>query len=190
MAAYHSSGSSRPGSPSRPSVSPNSVMVITPEASFSITSTVFSTAGAASGFIRRTFFRSAFFTGGRLGLFLAIARFVAFLRPDVDALRALPRTAAPFLRRTFDRFFRLAVIDPFPIGVRRIVSAAKISRDTQAVACGGGDLILRQALLQAFAPASSCRCLLRLVRAIRDQRYYPAQGRHWIAAKTVPQSHK
>jgi len=57
-----------------------------------------STAGATGSLVRR----AAFFTGARLGLALATVRFT---------LRALPRVAA-FLFCTFDRFLRLAMIDP------------------------------------------------------------------------------
>jgi len=53
----------------------------------------------------------------RLGLALATVRFVAFPRADLDSLLALPRVAefplGSFPRFcTFDRFLRLAMIDP------------------------------------------------------------------------------
>jgi hypothetical protein len=89
------------------------VTVITPGAGFSITSTtVVSTVGAAARF-RRTFLLAAFFTAARLGVALATLRLVAFPRPDLDVLRVLRFVAALFLPCTFDRFFRLAMIDPF-----------------------------------------------------------------------------
>jgi hypothetical protein len=59
-------------------------------------------------------FRAAFFAVARLGLLLASVFACA-------ALRALPRLAEfPFRSFarfcTFDRFFRLAMIRPFPVG--------------------------------------------------------------------------
>jgi hypothetical protein len=77
-----------------------------------------STAGAAGRFIRRTSFRAAFFTGARLGLALATARFAAaFPR----AALALGRAVAAFLLWTFDDcFLRLAMIDPCWRSAKRI----------------------------------------------------------------------
>ena len=69
-------------------------------------------------FIRRTTFGAAFFTA-RLGLALAIVRFVAFAA--LAALRALPRwfPLGSFPRFcTFDAFLRLATIDPRWLYVR------------------------------------------------------------------------
>jgi hypothetical protein len=92
------------------------VTVITLGAGCSITSTAtVSTTGATGCFIRS--FHAAFFTGVRLGLALATVRFVAFPRVDLDTLLALPRVAefplGSFPRFcTFDRFLRLAMIDP------------------------------------------------------------------------------
>jgi hypothetical protein len=68
-----------------------------------------STTGAAGCF---TFRAAAFFNAARLGLALAAVRFVA-----LATLRALPRLAefplGSFPRFcTFDRFLRLAMIDP------------------------------------------------------------------------------
>jgi hypothetical protein len=63
--------------------------------------------------MRGSFFRAAFFAPARLGLALAIVRFVPLPRADLDAVRALPRAAELFLR-TFARFFRLAMDDLLP----------------------------------------------------------------------------
>ena len=80
--------------------------VITPGAGCSITSTAtVSTVGAAG--------RAAFFTGVRLSLPLATARFVAFPRAALDYFFALGRAVAPFLFLTLDDcFLCLAMIDP------------------------------------------------------------------------------
>jgi hypothetical protein len=88
------------------------VIVITPGAGCSITSTAtVSTAGVAGRFICR----ATFFTGARLGLALATVRFVAFPRADLATFRALARAAVPlssFPRFcTFDAFLRLAMMD-------------------------------------------------------------------------------
>jgi hypothetical protein len=111
------------------------VTVITPGAGCSITSTAtVSTAGATGCFIRRTSFRAAFFTGARLGLALAIVRFVAFAA--LDALRALPRLAEFPLRSfaclcTFDAFLRLAMIAPLVLRNDTTVQvAASLSKVT------------------------------------------------------------
>jgi hypothetical protein len=93
------------------------VTVITPGAGSSITSTTTVSTPGPGGFIRRSFFRTAFFVAARWGLAPAVG-FVPFPRADLDTLRALPRTAACLLRGsarffgcTFARFFRLAMID-------------------------------------------------------------------------------
>jgi hypothetical protein len=119
----------------RTSASSTSVTVITPGAGCSITSTAtVSTAGATGCFIRRTSFRAAFFTGARLGLALAIVRFVAFAA--LDALRALPRLAEFPLRSfaclcTFDAFLRLAMIAPLVLRNDTTVQvAASLSKVT------------------------------------------------------------
>ena len=90
----------------------------------SITSTTTVSTAGPGGFIRCSFFRIAFFVATRLGLALATAGLVAFPRADLDTVRALTRTAArllPGLARffgcAFDRFFRLAMIDLFPLAV-------------------------------------------------------------------------
>ena len=98
-------------------VSSTSVTVITPGAGCSITSTAtVSTTGVTARFT----FRAAFFTGARLGLALATARFAAFA--VLDTLRGLPRLAEfPLLSFprscTFDRFLSLAMIAPW-VGLR------------------------------------------------------------------------
>jgi hypothetical protein len=117
---YDSSDSSRPsvcsGSAlgSRTSVASTSVTTIAPEAGSSIASTMaVSTAGVLGGFIGCAFLRVTFFAPARLGLALAkdflgfdlaIVRFAAFPRAELEVLRALPR-AADFPLRAVARFF-------------------------------------------------------------------------------------
>ena len=98
--------------------------VITPGAGCSITSTAtVSTAGATGCFTRHTSFRAAFFAGARLGLGLAIVRFVAFSCADLDTLRALGRAVPPFLFCTFDRVLRLAMVAPVLVGALQRIDA-------------------------------------------------------------------
>jgi hypothetical protein len=91
------------------------VTVITPGAGCSITSTAtVSTTEVTGRFTFRAFtFGAAFFTGAGLGLALVTVGFVAFAA--LAALRALPRLAerCSFVGFcAFDRFLRLATIDP------------------------------------------------------------------------------
>jgi hypothetical protein len=108
--------------------------VITPGAGCSITSTAtVSTAGATGCFT----FRAAFFTVARLGLALATVRFVAFPLADLDTLRALPRVADFLLGSfprfcTFDRFLRLATVDPLVRAPQRIDARSKDTRAKSA----------------------------------------------------------
>jgi hypothetical protein len=91
------------------------VTTIAPEAGSSIALTMpVSTAGALGGFVGSAFLLpAAFFAPVRLGLALAkdfagvglaLVRFAAFPRTDLEALRALPR-AADFPLRAVARFF-------------------------------------------------------------------------------------
>jgi hypothetical protein len=90
------------------------VTTIAPEAGSSIASTMaVSTAGVLGGFIGCAFLRVTFFAPSRLSLALAkdflgfdlpIVRFAAFLRAELEVLRALPR-AADFPLRAVARFF-------------------------------------------------------------------------------------
>jgi hypothetical protein len=108
-------------------VSSISVTVITPGAGCSITSTAtVSTTGVTGRFT----FRAIFFTGARLGLALAIVRFVVFAA--LDTLRALGRLAEFPLRSfarfcIFDAFLRLAMIDA-PV----LVSASTLRIDARS----------------------------------------------------------
>jgi hypothetical protein len=95
--------SSRPGRVT--CVSSNSVTVITPGAGSSTTSTATVSTAGLGGFI---------FAAERLGLALAIVRFFAFPRAGFDPLRDLLLNVADFLRSTFARFFRFAIVGPFP----------------------------------------------------------------------------
>jgi hypothetical protein len=119
QAPSSSSVSPKPGRATR--VSSNSVTVITPGAGSSTTSTTTFSIAGVGGFIRCSFFRAALLAPARLGLALAIVRFVPPAR-RLDTLRVLPRAAEPPLRTfarffgcTFVRFFRLAIINPLPI---------------------------------------------------------------------------
>jgi hypothetical protein len=87
------------------------VTTIAPEAGSSIASTM---AVSTAGVIGCAFLRVTFFAPARLGLALAkdflgfdlpIVRFAAFLRAELEVLRALPR-AADFPLRAVARFFR------------------------------------------------------------------------------------
>jgi hypothetical protein len=84
-------------------------MVITPAAGSSMTSTTTVSTSRLGGFIRRCFFRAAFFSAD-LGFALTTARLVLPLRADFAAFCALPVLFAGFFGCAFARFFRLAMI--------------------------------------------------------------------------------
>jgi hypothetical protein len=91
----------------RNSVSSAFGTVITSGAGCSITSTGTASTAGATG-------RATFFTGARLGLALATARFAAvFSRVALDSFLPLGRAFDPFLFWTFaDCFLRFAMVDP------------------------------------------------------------------------------
>jgi hypothetical protein len=120
----------------RISVSSTTVTVITPGAGCSLTPTAtLSTAGATG--------RAAFFTGMRLGLALATARFAAdFPRAAFDSFLALGRAFAPFRFWTFDDcFLRFAMVEPL-VGAPDHKRQPAPSRDNPRRGLSTGDLEL------------------------------------------------